>query len=141
MQRLVERATRGPEPVGEHVDRHAVEREGDEHPALVRVSAVATAACTAPRSSASRAGPCWRLPTSSHVSGSSGTSRPCHARLRSFTAASSSANSYAQVVKRLAPRKSSSRASTLISASSVVEILQMAGMLSSGVIRQFPERF
>ena len=38
------------------------------------------------------------------LSGSSGTSRPCHARRRSFTAVSSSANLYAQVVKRLSPR-------------------------------------
>ena len=53
-----------------------------------------------------------------HDSGSSGSSRPCHARFRSFTAASSSANLYAQVVKRLAPRKSPSRRSTLTNASS-----------------------
>ena len=52
------------------------------------------------------------------VSGSSGISRPCQARRRSFTAASRSANLYTQVVKRLAPRKSSSRARTETSASS-----------------------
>ena len=45
-------------------------------------------------------------------------SRPCHARRRAFTPASSSANLYAQVVKRLAPRKLSSLARIAISASS-----------------------
>ena len=36
VQGLVERAARGPEPLGEDVDRHAVERERDEDIALVR---------------------------------------------------------------------------------------------------------
>ena len=36
VQRLVERAARRAEPLGEHVDRHAVERERAEHLALVR---------------------------------------------------------------------------------------------------------
>src|SRR4051794_6447589 len=36
MQRLVQRAARRAEPLGEHVDRDAVERERDEHLALVR---------------------------------------------------------------------------------------------------------
>ena len=40
---------------------------------------------------------------------SSVTSRPRHARRRTFTAASSSANLYAHVSNRLSPRKSSSR--------------------------------
>ena len=52
-----------------------------------------------------------------HASSASGISRPCHARRRAFTPASSSANLYAQVVKRLAPRKPSSLASTATSAS------------------------
>src|SRR5204863_9321584 len=52
-----------------------------------------------------------------HSVGSSGISRPCHARRRTFTAASSRANLYAQVVKRLWPRKRSSFASTATSAS------------------------
>lgn len=41
----------------------------------------------------------------------------CQARLRTFTAASSGANLYAHVAKRLAPRTSSRRARTLTSAS------------------------
>ena len=49
---------------------------------------------------------------SSQRSGSSWTSRPCHARRRTFTPASSSANLYAHVVKRLSPRKSGSWRST-----------------------------
>ena len=61
------------------------------------------------RCSASSPGVGPALANSVPASGSRGTSRPCHARRRSFTAASSSANLYAQVVKRLSPRKSSSR--------------------------------
>jgi hypothetical protein len=32
---LVERAARGAKPFGEHVDRHVVERDGDEHGPLM----------------------------------------------------------------------------------------------------------
>ena len=40
VQRLVERAARRREPLGEHVDRDAVERERDEHAALMRRQAL-----------------------------------------------------------------------------------------------------
>src|SRR3954447_17051783 len=41
VQRLVERPPRAPEPLGEHVDRDAVERQRAEHLALVRGKRVA----------------------------------------------------------------------------------------------------
>ena len=75
------------------------------------VSASAIASCTAREQLAaarpSRRAPARRGEARPTPPASSGTSRPCHARRRSFTAASSSANLYAQVVKRLRPRKSS----------------------------------
>ena len=121
VQRLVEGAAGGRQAIGEDVDRNAVQRERDEHATLVRRQHVGDrnlqrreqlAVVPPARPARGR-----RSRTAFQLSGSSGTSRPCQARLRSFTAASSSANLYAHVVKRLAPRKSSSRASTLTSAS------------------------
>src|SRR4051794_21201854 len=71
------------------------------------VSTLAIASLTARSSSAvsaSSSGPAPRCARSAPASSSSGTSRPTQARRRAFTAASSSANLYAHVVKRLCPR-------------------------------------
>ena len=96
VERLVERAATRVEAVCEDVDRHAVQRERDEHAALVRRQDVLDrvlqrreqlSSAPLPVSGARPA-----LEKSDQASGSSGTSRPCQARFRSFTAASSSAN-------------------------------------------------
>ena len=49
MQGLVERAARGAEALGEHVDRHLVQRERDEHGALVRRELLAHRALQRPQ--------------------------------------------------------------------------------------------
>ena len=88
---LVERAAIRAEPLGEHVDRNAVQRERDEHAPLMRRQPSLTAACNVVTSSfcsASAAGPRPALERASQPSGSSGISRPCHERLRNLTAAS-----------------------------------------------------
>ena len=94
VQRLVERAAVGVEPVGEHVDRDAVDGESDKDVPLVGVRA-AIPSCSSGEQfrlfggvGGAEAGAREEIPASC----SSGISRPCQARLRSFTAASSSAN-------------------------------------------------
>src|SRR5919197_387957 len=66
---------------------------------------------------ASRCGAADGSASAGQPAGSKLTSRSCQARRRIFTPASSSANLYAQGVKRLSPRKSSSLPSTATSAS------------------------
>ena len=108
VQRLVERAARRAEALGEDVDRDVLKRDRDEHRALVGSSARSRSRPATARSSsavsASTPGPAPRRREARQPSSSSGTSRPCHARRRAFTAASSSANLYAHVVNRLWPR-------------------------------------
>ena len=109
VQRFVQAPARRPEALGQHVDRDLVEGQCDEHVSLMRgqlgpdgggqhaedlVRLLVSVACTDGRV-CSRAG---------QACGSSVISRPCQARRRSLTPASSRANLYAQVVKRLAPR-------------------------------------
>ena len=95
VQRLVERAARRAEPLREHVDRDAVQSQGDEDAALVRRQHLGDRPLQRGEQLALldlrvrlEPAPANRL----QLSGSSGTSRPCQARLRSLTAASSSAN-------------------------------------------------
>ena len=98
VQRLVERAAVRVQPLGEHVDRDAVQRKGDENTPLVRRQDLARSRrCSVASSSlcsASSSGSSPALENRLQLSGSSGTSRPCQERFRSFTAASSSANLY-----------------------------------------------
>ena len=121
VQGLVERATAASEALGEDVDGNPVQGERHEHAALVGRQRGGDSVLDGGEQlvrSASSSGVETSSAKRDQVSGSSGISRPCQARRRSFTAASRSANLYAQVVKRLAPRKSSSRARTETSASS-----------------------
>ena len=66
------------------------------------------------------------------------SSRPCQARFLSFTAASSSANLYAHVVKRLAPRKSPSRRRTLTSASSAAWLREVVEVVAAQMRERRP---
>jgi hypothetical protein len=94
VQCLIERTAIGVEPVGEHVDRDAVDGESDKDAPLVRCQR---------GDSVLKGGEQLRLfggfggaepalEKRSQLSCSTGISRPCQARLRSFTAASRSAN-------------------------------------------------
>ena len=107
MDGLVERAAGRVHALGKHVDRHPVERDGNEDAALVRRELGPHRGRDRPDGLAALGAGCGEPePSSSPAqrSDSIGTSRPCQARRRSFTAASSNANLYAQVVKRLSPR-------------------------------------
>ena len=107
VQRLVERAACRAEALGEDVDRDALEREGDEHGALMGGQGGRDRLRTAREQlgvSASAPGPRRAPRRAPSRRRSSATSRPCQARRRAFTAASRSANLYAHVVKRLWPR-------------------------------------
>src|SRR3954469_20523668 len=70
----------------------------------------------------------------SSIASSRTTSRPCHARLRALTEASSRTNLYAHVVKRLSPRKVSSLFSTATSASLAASCARSS--ISPGGIRR-----
>jgi hypothetical protein len=73
--------------VGEDVDRHAVQGQRDEDATLVRRQDVGDCTLGVARSSlcsASSSGVSPALEKSDHASGSSSTSRPCHARFRGF---------------------------------------------------------
>ena len=95
VQRLVERAARGLKALGEDVDRHVVEGDGDEHLALVGREVLGDRLADGASSSAIWASWCGEEPGSAKAgqpAGSSVTSRSFHARRRIFTPASSSAN-------------------------------------------------
>ena len=92
---LVERAAGRVEALGEHVDRDPVEGQGDEDLALVRGELVLDCLGEVPISSpvsASWSGVEPRSAIAPQCSASIGTSRPCQARRRTLTAASSRAN-------------------------------------------------
>ena len=91
MQRLVERSAGRVEPLGEDVDRDAVERDRDEHLALVGAEPAADRVAQGAEQLALGGvlvGDSARDAISGQTAGSSGSSRSCHARRRSFTAAS-----------------------------------------------------
>ena len=95
VQGLVERSACRLEPFGKHVDRHAVQRQRDEDAALMvgqhlvdRLLQGRQQLTLLGRSVGLQAA----LENRPQLSGSSGTSRPCHARFRNLTAASSSPN-------------------------------------------------
>ncbi len=107
VQRLVERAAGGGEALGKHVDRDLVERKGGEDLALVRGQLGLDRPLDGAQELVDLDGLCAVLrpsATAAQRSASNGSSRPCQARRRSLTAASRTANLYAQVLKRLAPR-------------------------------------
>ena len=91
VQRLVERATRRAETLGENVDRHTVDGEGDEDAALVgregeldRVLDRRQQLRLLRRLVGLEAGTRDEIPPSCSI----GTSRSCQARRRNLTAAS-----------------------------------------------------
>ena len=107
VQGLVERAAGGGESFGKDVDGDVVEGDGDEHGALMGREGVADRG-------ADGVDQLGRFGVGFGYGAAVGKLCPavfverdfasCQARLRTLTAASSSANLYAQVVKRLSPR-------------------------------------
>ena len=122
-QVLVDGVAVGAQLQREHVDRHVVERDRHEHLALARRQVLArspsrSAASCSRRSARSpglppaRPGSCsQRAPRRSADGAARRAGRPC-------SETSKITNLYAQVVKRLSPRKSSSLARMFTSASS-----------------------
>ena len=95
VQSLVESAAVSVQPLGQDVDRDAVQGERDEHTSLVRRQHLCDRALQSLEQLALLGlgvGLEARTRKRPQPSGSSGTSRPCQARFRSFTAASRSAN-------------------------------------------------
>jgi hypothetical protein len=90
VQRLVERAARRLQPLGEHVDGYVVEREGDEDGPLVRCqrgrdSVADRLEQLAPLRPSSGVAPA--LARTFHASSARGISRPCQERRLTLTEA------------------------------------------------------